>query len=190
MLKNLLFTELAFELEGEGRLLELAQQRAVLGEKHHPGQLLGNGAGPLFHRTTGEVCDHCPANAHGINPVVLVKTPIFRSNKSPLHQQWHLAIGHLFAGGGAEFLQHLAIGRKHRHRAWPAEGADPSGIGQRAIKALDQGRAAGGGQGAGSSRQQGSQQQFFAAPGGLGGWGLGWGQGQRFSPGGETFRET
>ena len=126
--EDLLFAELALELAGQGHFRHFAQHGAVLAEEHGARQLLGDGAGPFLHRVLGEVAHHGPGNAHGINAVVFVKPPIFRRNEGLLHQGRHRACGDLFAGGRANFLHHLAVGREDRERARAIERTDAAGI--------------------------------------------------------------
>ena len=111
MLKDLLLAELALELAGQGRLFQLAGDRAVLAEENGAGQLLGNRAGAFLKGTAGDVAQHRPADANQIDAVVLVKAAIFGGDEGPFDQLRHLATGHLVAGGGPQLLDHLAIGR-------------------------------------------------------------------------------
>ena len=110
MLEDLLLAELALQLSGQQRLLELADDGAVLAEEHRARQLLRDRAGTFLHRAAAHVAQQRSADAHRIDAVVLVEAAIFRGNEGPLHQQWHLAADQLFAGGRAQLLDHLPIG--------------------------------------------------------------------------------
>ena len=134
----MLFAELALELQGQSCFFGLADQGLILVEKHHPSQLLGDGAGALLDRAALQVGDHSPADANDIHAVVLVEAAILRGDEGLLHQLWHLANGHLLPGGRPQLLQHLPIGRKDRHRAGAAESTDAARVRQQSIDLLQQ----------------------------------------------------
>ena len=133
--EDLRFAELALELAGQGGLLELANQGAVLAQKYGAGQLLGDRAGPLLHRALAQVAHHGPADPHRVNAVVLIEAPVFRGDKSLLHQGRHRFGRQLFASYRPDFVHHLAIGREDGEGAWAVEVVDATGVGQQAVKA-------------------------------------------------------
>ena len=166
MLKDLLLAELSLKFSSQQCFLELADDRAVLAEEHRAGQLLGDGAGAFLHRPPSHVAHDSPANANGINAVVVVKAPVFGCDEGALHQQRHLAADQLVAGGGAQLLDHLAVGREHGHRARAVVAAHPLHIGEQRVDALhQQALAEGNGYTCPSPDQAGSQQRTTAPAG-------------------------
>ena len=109
MLEDLLLAQLALELPGQQRFLQLANDRAVLAQEHRACQLLGDGARTLLHRAPFHVAHQGSADAHRIDAVVLVEATVFCSDERPLHQQGHLAAHQLFAGGRPQLLDHLPV---------------------------------------------------------------------------------
>ena len=130
LLKDLLLAELALDLASQGRLLQLAHQGAVLAEKDHPGQLLGDRAGTLLHRALADVATNRPQDAHRVDAIVAVEAPIFRGDESLLHQPRHLAGLQLLPGGRAGLVKHRAIGGQNGEGAGAIEAANALDIGE------------------------------------------------------------
>ena len=85
MLKDLLFAQLTFQLQGQGCFLEFSNDGAVLAEKDRAGQLLGDGAGAFPHRSLPDVGDHRAGNSPAIDAVVVKEAPVFCGDKSLLN---------------------------------------------------------------------------------------------------------
>ena len=135
LLEDLLLAELALDLAGQGGLLDLAQQRAVLVEIDGARQLLGDGAGPLLHRTLLQVAEDGAADAHGVYAVVLIKAAILGGHEGLLDQLRHLAARQPVPRGGPVLEDHAAVGIQHGEGAGAVVATQPASIGQQRIDA-------------------------------------------------------
>ena len=66
---------------------------------------------------------------------MLIEAPVFRGDKSLLHQRRHRFGRQLFASNRPDLVHHLAIGREDGEGAWAVEVVDATGVGQQAVKA-------------------------------------------------------
>ena len=142
LLEDLLLAELALDLAGEGGLLDLAPEGAVLVEVDGAGQLLGDGASPLLHRTLSQVAHHGADNAHGVHAAVLVEAAIFGGHEGLLDQFWHLAARQPLPRRRSVLEQHGPIRIQHGEGAGAVVATQPPGIGQQEVDAGHKGALA------------------------------------------------
>ena len=137
LLKDLFLAQLTLDLPGQGRLLELAHQGDVLVEKDHPGQLLGDRAGPFLDRSLADVAQTGPQDPGHVDPVVLVEAAVLRRDEGLLDDFGHLAVGELLPRRRTLLEHHLPFLGKDRQGAGPIEAADAAGIGEKGINGRD-----------------------------------------------------
>ena len=75
-LEDLVLGISALEPEREDRLLDLARERALLGEEEVLGELLGQGRAALKSALPGHVAHDCPRYAEWVDAEMLIKPPV------------------------------------------------------------------------------------------------------------------
>ena len=133
LLKNSLLAELTFQLEGQKRFFHLANQGCLLTQKHHPGQLLGDGASPFPNPPLLHVADQRPGYPPAVNTAMLVKTAILGGNKGLPDLFRNLAGGDFISGNRTLLLDDLPIQVHKSDGLGPVKAAQPPHVRQLGI---------------------------------------------------------
>ena len=112
MLQDLLFAELAFELQRQCSLLQFPGDGAVLAEKNCPRELLRDRAGTFAHGSLLNIGHDRSGNAPAVHAVMVIEATVLSRDEGLLHQKRHGSRLDFLPRRRPQFLDHLAVRRQ------------------------------------------------------------------------------
>jgi hypothetical protein len=109
-LEDFRLAELVLEPERQHRLLHLAPERALLGEKQILGELLGEGRAALRHAAVQQVGGGGAEKPDGIDAVMAEEAPVLDRDEGPRQIGWKLFDRNIAAAHLAAHDQRSAVG--------------------------------------------------------------------------------